>query len=1111
MWVKPSAERGNEARLHSMVTSMIKTTLALVFACLLATGGTLPAQGRIVEIPGHWKPEGLRRLSVARVVASSIFGDPDGQYAARRAIDGDRGTKWVASVEPSREKPQWITLELAAPQPVAAVAVFGEAVGNDGIQDGQIQVAGAKPDEFVTVASIENGKWGRWLATFTPVKTSAVRLLITRSYPPSPNTDIYEVELQGPPLSSLAAAEVKTYAGRSLDACRIRLAPVATLDRQPQAVGALELRQSVGLLQEELDIASERFAQWDGMDAARREDLVGKIERLLAAAQQIAPCLERARSVWPVRHQEILAARQSVAPADSAKVTAVRDGPRVRLANDRVVVRLDERDGTWDATWLSPVDAAIRRIGFSVHADKQDLAAKGTSATTEPFADKLGTGVQIRQRWAGSVEIERYLRLYDGRPAVVVLGQVTNKSSRDVTLGEARMAQVGPETRGWWHLGRLVQTPAAVGYPGVMPPCRPASGVDVMANPSQSYYASGSLALSCPQPDASLTIGYLAALEGSPQIQAGFRLGDGGTSLSAVLAYGGRILPAGQSIAIEPLWISAEASAHAGLERYGDAVAAFARQPVRTGANSLWCSWYPIRMGISEEIVFANAAVAAAHFKPLGLDLIQLDHGWQRGDICGDWVPNQRFPHGLKWLSDQLRSRYGMKLGLWIAPTVVAETSQLYREHPDWMLKNPDGKPAPAGRWYWVPNPECYTLDASHPAAAKWIEQTFARLTAEGASYFKIDFIAGSGGGYVQHDPQCTRGWGVLRRGMEAIRRGAGPEAWIRYCQTPALLSAGLANSAYIGDDTGDAGLEGGINLLRINAQLLAASYWLNDRLYHREVCDMSVGMKAPVEEARLRLALMTMTGCSISFSDDFRLLPLPRIRMVQQCLPPGNPPARPLDLFFSRSHAPRGNARGDALRPVAPAPQSGGPGVPTQSVGTRIPSLWHMHCKKDFGEWDVVGVFNFESRPEERTVEFGALGLAPGTKAAVFEFWESKLLGRVQDRMVLTVPPESSRILVIRRLSDRPQVIATDMHLLGGYHEIQRLAWDETRRVLSGQYHRAPGLSGKVFLHVPKGYRPRADASQGIAAIQEIGEGLWVQNVEFKGADVDWSIAFDL
>ena len=246
-------------------------------------------------------------------------------------------------------------------------------------------------------------------------------------------------------------------------------------------------------------------------------------------------------------------------------------------------------------------------------------------------------------------------------------------------------------------------------------------------------------------------------------------------------------------------------------------------------------------MGINEEIVLAHAAIAAKHFKPLGMEVIQLDHGWQRGDICGDWFPNERFPHGLKWLSDQLQSRYGMKLGLWIAPTNVAFNSELFRDHPEWLIKNSEGKPASIGRWFWVPNPDMTLIDASNPGAENWIAETFARLSSEGARYYKIDFIAGSP---------------ALLRAMAAIRRGAGPDAWIRYCQTSPLLSVGLANSAYIGDDTGDAGLENWMHLERVNAPLLAASYWVNDRLYHREVCDMSVGMKASVEETRFKTVL---------------------------------------------------------------------------------------------------------------------------------------------------------------------------------------------------------------------------------------------------------------
>src|SRR5207245_5626911 len=142
--------------------------------------------------------------------------------------------------------------------------------------------------------------------------------------------------------------------------------------------------------------------------------------------------------------------------------------------------------------------------------------------------------------------------------------------------------------------------------------------------------------------------------------------------------------------------------------------------------------------------------------------------GRQRGDVTGDWTPNERFPHGLKWLATELKSRYGFRLGLWIAPTDVAETSATFKEHSDWLLKDASGKPLVNWRWYWKPNPNCYELDVTQPAAAKWLQDTFARLTSEGASYFKIDFIAASGGEHFhQQDPLLTRGWSNLQIAMQ--------------------------------------------------------------------------------------------------------------------------------------------------------------------------------------------------------------------------------------------------------------------------------------------------------------------------------------------------------
>ncbi|PYJ05250.1 MAG: hypothetical protein DME25_08790 [Verrucomicrobia bacterium] len=555
-------------------------------------------------------------------------------------------------------------------------------------------------------------------------------------------------------------------------------------------------------------------------------------------------------------------------------------------------------------------------------------------------------------------------------------------------------------------------------------------------------------------------------------------MGEGGTQLSAHQPFLGRKLAPGETLECDPVWLSAQSDPLAALEDYGEAAAAFAPASIRNRPTALWCSWYSHRMAMTEDLVLANAAVAAKYFKPLGFEIIQLDHGWQRGDVTGDWTPNERFPHGLRWLADELKSRYGFRLGLWIAPTDVAETSQTFKDHADWMLKDEAGHLRVNWRWYWKPNPNCFELDCSNPAAARWLENVFAHLTHDGASYFKIDFIAASAGEhFFQANPKVTRGWGVLRAAMAAVRRGAGPDTTIRYCQTPSLLSAGLADSAYGGSDTLDAGLNGDISVLRENAQHLAASYWVNDRLYHREVCDMSVRMQADLEETRMRLALMTLPGCSISFSDELQYLPPSRIRLMQACLPPVNPPMKPLDLF-----------------------------------DRAIPSLWHIHCKNQADEWDVVGVFNFEKQSEDRVVDFTALGLPAESAAAVFEFWEGKFLGVHRAKLVLTLPPQSSRILSIRRLSDHPQLVGTDLHLLQGYHELQRLAWDVKTFTLSGEFERMPGLTGNAFIYVPANFTPHFDfpLKKTSARLTHLAGPVWALEIQFANARQTWTIPFD-
>ena len=50
--------------------------------------------------------------------------------------------------------------------------------------------------------------------------------------------------------------------------------------------------------------------------------------------------------------------------------------------------------------------------------------------------------MEVRQQWGKEIEVQRCIRLYDGRPAVVISAQVTNHTDRDVTIDAAALLDV---------------------------------------------------------------------------------------------------------------------------------------------------------------------------------------------------------------------------------------------------------------------------------------------------------------------------------------------------------------------------------------------------------------------------------------------------------------------------------------------------------------------------------------------------------------------------------------------------------------------------------------------------------------------------------------------
>lgn len=109
----------------------------------------------------------------------------------------------------------------------------------------------------------------------------------------------------------------------------------------------------------------------------------------------------------------------------------------------------------------------------------------------------------------------------------------------------------------------------------------------------------------------------------------------------------------------------------------------------------------------------------------LGIELFVLDDGWfgKRNDdhsSLGDWYEDKKkLPGGLERLSKKLHAM-GLQFGLWVEPEMVNLDSELYRAHPEWVIKTPS-RPASEGRFQLM-------LDYANPEVIDHIYETLADL-----------------------------------------------------------------------------------------------------------------------------------------------------------------------------------------------------------------------------------------------------------------------------------------------------------------------------------------------------------------------------------------------
>src|SRR5438034_47886 len=526
-----------------------------------------------------------------------------------------------------------------------------------------------------------------------------------------------------------------------------------------------------------------------------------------------------------------------------------------------------------------------------------------------------------------------------------------------------------------------------------------------------------------------------------------------------------------------------------------------------------WCSWYELFGKVSEPDVVANLEFCAANFDRRFFRYIQLDDGYQKA--TGDWDTNAKFPHGHRWLTDQIHAK-GFKAGLWVAPFVVTERSGVPGAHPDWLLRRADAPIVWDTRDDW--GGKVYSLDGAHPQVQQWLFDLARRAVQTwGYDYLKIDFLLWATAGDT-HYGGLTHAE-AYRKGLGAIRDGMGTEAFLLGCGAPLQHAVGYVNGMRLGTDV-DAGDDvypiAGPWRLRTGDDPRYATREFDEDTWE------TVAVPKPWEDAghpdydgyawyRTRFSLAPLPAGRTAY------LELGKVDDVDETFLNG------VKLGQTGSFPPNYRSEWQAYRhyrvPVD-ALNWGGENVLAVRVydGAGPGGIWSMRRDAPPAHWVVAGaprwwtvaLINWEDEPRQLTVPLGTLGIG-GAKFDAYDVWRDAPLTLPKDVLAAALEPHSTLTVAVRAAAAHPQVIGTTRHIVQGAVDIADETWDAGARTLRARSVNLDSRAYAVTVSVPKGIRPgscKADVPCTVKSLQS-GHAVLEWAAGGDGRDIRWELSF--
>ncbi len=143
----------------------------------------------------------------------------------------------------------------------------------------------------------------------------------------------------------------------------------------------------------------------------------------------------------------------------------------------------------------------------------------------------------------------------------------------------------------------------------------------------------------------------------------------------------------------------------------------------------IYNTWEPFQRGISREIALDLIAAAGR----MGMDVFTIDDGWQ-AEYGENAINLRSFPNGLEEIQAAVE-KSGMRLGLWTPLAAISTKTAVYKEHPEWVCEDREGKLKVTGTAAGSSVVMCLATDY-RDVAAKRISDLIGRYHL---AYVKID------------------------------------------------------------------------------------------------------------------------------------------------------------------------------------------------------------------------------------------------------------------------------------------------------------------------------------------------------------------------------------